>query len=992
MIQTVTEWITYLMVQVCHVLVYIQEGSRINTQALKKLRILQAAKQALSTFMRSQSASHGVGAPNVASFRDPPVSISMSKNTSPGNNGGGMRRNASSFSGVSGLGSSTSMFPGSCTPVTIFVCLDDFSSRLSSSSTSEVTTDKSYIQPGNMSGLNTQGLPVKGACSVVVLARPAPSLSPALATKSEQIPHKKLQSSLESQIRFLVKKSKLQIGSERSRSGLRNGGACPSSTPLLSLDASKAVILVDRLSNQKGKSLDFACGIVGEILRGKATSDTLLLENHTQMVDKDDLKSLKDFIMHQSDIFRGRGGPLSTGVGMIAAAVAAATASSSSGKSVTVPELPNLKVWLSITHLILHGLVSNRLECQKPIFSEVNNQRNAEEADRVVYMLESGTGLNAKFSNLWCQRVLPAAKDIYLQDLPSCYSTGRHETHLQKALTVFHSMVKGPAVQRFSKQLEEDCTVIWKSGRQLCDAVSLTGQPCVHQRHDMISDMSESNAIVSSHSSSFVFLHACACGRSRFLRPDPFDFETASSSSLCTSECGKLPHGCQFPQISYGGNGQLAAWSLIRIGAASYYDPTKGLLQSGFCDSQKFLLSWIIFLQKPNFSKVAPVVAGSTVGLKVLNNSDVEPKKDVGKFYQRDEPQGVVNKRILSVSDKVNGNTSNSVREFPKSTIRKPFSEIVAGSAVSDVDFPPLKQSTLVLPGTDKGLKHDNFANGRTVKVYAGAASHDPRMNLDSVDQKGNVSSLMNDKDNWPQLQTGNSSMSGNLNGSENSWVKQVVVYVGFEYECPYGHRFILSSEHLLEPDLSNTASEESLLSDSTRKSNHRFSDTENGLKSSPRKTHQRIYENNVTMHRGRGNGKSKEKIPFKLRERISTGERQLDASSGHGNHYLHRGLSPQFKSATNIVESSECVSPDSIGSASSLLNTNLPVYINCPHCQNSKNKGDAQNVKFASTISQLQRIFMVSILLCRPFLFSCECCYDDLYYRFGEIKTIFYD
>uniref|UniRef100_A0A7N0TMQ5 Nonsense-mediated mRNA decay factor SMG8 n=1 Tax=Kalanchoe fedtschenkoi TaxID=63787 RepID=A0A7N0TMQ5_KALFE len=964
-----------LMFSVCHVIVYIEEGSRFNTQVLKKLRVLQAAKHALTPYMRSQTMPSVAGMPHSASFSHPPESVSSTKSPSPGRSGGGLRRNASSFSGVSGLGTYTSMFPGNCTPVTLFVFLDDFSDMMSSSSNSEDHNDKSFVQNANASNLaKPQGLPVKGSGSFVVLSRPA--------NKSEQSPQKKLQSSLEAQIRFLVKKSKLQVGSERSRAAPRSG-ASVSFTPLLSLDTSKAVILVDKLSNQKGQSLEFACSLVGEILNGKATSDVLLLESHVQMANQDDVNSLKEFILRQCDIFRGRGGSVSSGVGMIAAAVAAATASASSGKSITIPELPNLKTWLSNSQLIFRGLLSHGLGLvgsetylrkphEKPILSKVNDQRSIEAVDSAVSLLESGRGLNSKFSNLWCQRMLSAARDVYLKDLPSCYPTGQHEAHLRKALSAFHSMVKGSAVRSFSEKLEEECILIWKNGRQLCDAVSLTGKPCLHQRHDASADISPSSVTISSHSSGFVFLHACACGRSRFLRPDPFDFETANSSSLCPSECGKLLHALQLPRISSGGNSKSAAWSLIRIGAASYYDPAKGLLQSGFCTVQKFLLSWIIFLEKPNFSKMAQTMTDSTVDLKVNGTSDVETKKNaVVQLYQRDKPVGVVNQRTSFNNDNGHGKITNFVRELPNSTIRKPFSEVVAGSAASDLDFPPLKQSKQVLLGTDKGLEQSDVGSRSAVKLLSDSASQNSQKNMDSFRQKNNIGSSINDKNNWPLLQIGNNVIPTNVNGSENTQAsassKRVIVYVGFEYECPYGHRFISSPEHLSELGLLYPASEESLPSYGIRKVNQRFSDTENVAKSgSPSKTHQHLYGTSSTMHKGRRNGKTKEKNPFKSRERMLNGESQSDhlvhvTLTGKEHNFPQRGMPPHPKFVKNIAETPQSVSLDDSGSAVSLLNRNLPIYMKCPHCKSSKHKKDELSVKFASTTSQLQRIFMVT-------------------------------
>ena len=42
------------------------------------------------------------------------------------------------------------------------------------------------------------------------------------------------------------------------------------------------------------------------------------------------------------------------------------------------------------------------------------------------------------------------------------------------------------------------------------------------------------------------------------------------------------------------------------------------------------------------------------------------------------------------------------------------------------------------------------------------------------------------------------------------------------------------------------------------------------------------------------------------------------------------------------------------------MLNRNFSMYMNCPYFQLSKNKKDPPEVKFAGTVSQLQRIFLV--------------------------------
>jgi len=47
----------------------------------------------------------------------------------------------------------------------------------------------------------------------------------------------------------------------------------------------------------------------------------------------------------------------------------------------------------------------------------------------------------------------------------------------------------------------------------------------MHQRHSVDNGVALTGAAVKPHSSGYFFLHACACGRSRQLLSDPFDFE-----------------------------------------------------------------------------------------------------------------------------------------------------------------------------------------------------------------------------------------------------------------------------------------------------------------------------------------------------------------------------------------------------------------------------------------------------------------------------------
>jgi protein SMG8 len=148
----------------------------------------------------------------------------------------------------------------------------------------------------------------------------------------------------------------------------------------------------------------------------------------------DDFQLIKDFIFRQSDALRGRGGYSSNasvgsvaGVGMVAAAAAAVSAAS--GKPVNAPNLPTFDKWLSISTSILIALLSGRnmLRCQSESKTHASpTEKNGQlpvgsnAIEITLSCLESNNGLNMKFPSSWCQRVLPADKEVDIPERFAC--------------------------------------------------------------------------------------------------------------------------------------------------------------------------------------------------------------------------------------------------------------------------------------------------------------------------------------------------------------------------------------------------------------------------------------------------------------------------------------------------------------------------------------------------------------------------------------------
>lgn len=933
---------------------YLHEGVRFDTQLLKKFRVLQAAKHAFSPFVRSQIVAE-------------PVSNGL-----PDRRAAVVSRHTSTISLMSGSGSHLSVMPGQCTPVVLFVFDGDF---LDSGHGHGHGSMEDASDGLNQAGIVRPGSTLKGSGSVVMLARPM--------SKTEGGFRKKLHSSLEAQIRFLIKKCRVLAA--ESGNGSRAVGNM-SSFPLFALDASRVVALLDRSVYERGESLDFVTGLVQEALDSKVDLDMSMLESHCQGPNNEDIQPIKDFIYRQSDSLRGRGCLPSNsssgsvaGVGMVAAAAAAAAASSVAGKPlITTPKLPNLETWLSSSNLILTALYSvkdklvdeidkARLTIQRTateMQDEMISRPGRDAVEAAVSCLEGSKALNMKFSTSWCQRALPAAKDVYLKELPACYPTALHNVQLEKAMNAFHSMVKGPAVQLFAKKLEDECISIWESGRQLCDAVSLTGKPCMHLRHSVMEGDSPSGTVVKQHSSGYFFLHACACGRSRRLREDPFDFGSANVEFNNFPNCEDLLPTLILPGGSSAGSIPPSSWKLVRLGGARYYKPSKGLLQVGFCPTEIFLLKWTIYFgiqkgtyglsltdaKKCNGNNSSTDSTTVTIVDEPLKKSDAPPIPTV-------QSVGPENQRKPSEVASVNGKGISFGRGLPTFTMKKAFSEVVAGTVVADSTFPVLQQRKQTKAAPGKGtrkavasdqsdvqsqLADDRQGSQKTEQVFSQESSQKHGANCHSVGDS--------------YLHIGSNAVPVNMipggKAKPNISSKEVTVYVGFEYECSYGHRFLLSQEHLkvlhssyLTSDYSNSAGEDSELKSLGAK---------NAL-------HEKVVPylsetKNTTVGIMKNSSRQSEK---KATDTPPQNRRRGSPRPGMEKFHLFHGSWAPSESVEELEKLSH-VKLDDGGSAFSLLNRNLPVYMNCPHCRSSA-KQDHHKIKFASTISQLQRIFLVT-------------------------------
>ncbi|KAG0453105.1 hypothetical protein HPP92_025769 [Vanilla planifolia] len=841
------------------------------------------------------------------------------------------------------------MLPGQCIPVVLFVFQDDISDVSNPVTNTDDAMDSSR-----------QNLTLKGSGSVLMLARPA--------SKAEGSFRKRLQSSLEGQIRFLIKKCRILAGTDHSHFGSRGVGKV-NSLPLFSLDASRVVTLLNRSMNQRGEALSYVTSLIEEALNSKAKADMPMLENHCQNLHNDDVQAINDFISRQVDMLRGRGGLLGNansgsvaGVGMVAAAAAAAAVSAASAtpsKPVNAPELPSMENWYASTYLLLkallhigHGFRDDRGNIKViPLEPTVLDTRDKHALENAISCLENNKGMNMKFSASWCQRVFTIAKDVYLKDLPTCYPTSIHNSHLENALLSFCSMVKGPAVKLFAKKLADDCTSIWEAGRQLCDAISLTGKPCMHRRHGACNSNSMKEDTPNQHSSGNVFLHACACGRSRCMRDDPFDFQSANVTFNHFIGCESTLPTLSLPHLSNNGPLPPASWSLLRIGGTRYYEPSKGLLQPGFCSTQKFLMKWLVAIEKE--ANGIPVgVTKNNLIVSLIPQSNT--KLDVDEMMTKSNDDCVM-QHISETREKQpalvasNATSINFGNGLPSFTLKKPFVEVVTSTIVADLRPQQRKQTKHV-----KGVRVSSAIGDKNLTIENQHASKqgEPVVSL----QCSTIPKSDSHVDGNPYLQIGTNIVPVNIFNSQEiktSSLRKSIVYVGFEHECSYGHRFLLSSDHLKGLDSSYPLTSKPYPSSESFKGKHLESKV---------KAHEKVDCYSSSKRVEISTGIKKDNMLNKSTETgCVQGDESLTFLSRVGIDKLQSGRGLMLSESVHQVERKiSHVKLDDSSYAYSMLASNLPVYMNCPYC-NSSAKQAKQNDKFASKVSQLQRIFLVT-------------------------------
>jgi len=140
--------------------------------------------------------------------------------------------------------------------------------------------------------------------------------------------------------------------------------------------------------------------------------------------------------------------------------------------------LPSAHQWSLLCRQLLERIFCPAVEGEATARSHGEGGRGASHA-----ALAKQLDVETAFSTARGQAALPAALEIYSRSLPPQYTRTVHEERVQAAGAHVRAVVAGPAREATLARLGRECLGVWQAGRQLCDAVSLTGRPCAFRVH-----------------------------------------------------------------------------------------------------------------------------------------------------------------------------------------------------------------------------------------------------------------------------------------------------------------------------------------------------------------------------------------------------------------------------------------------------------------------------------------------------------------------------
>ncbi|KAI8366044.1 uncharacterized protein BYT42DRAFT_588691 [Radiomyces spectabilis] len=355
------------------------------------------------------------------------------------------------------------------------------------------------------------------------------------------------------------------------------------------------------------------------------------------------------------------------------------------------------------------------------------------------------------FSKSHSLEIMAKAVEAYLHDLPSYYTQQYHLWKRNSVVRLYRSLARGPCAEDFAARLMEECDATWKQGRQGCEVVSFTGKVCrlklghgdrglEIERETTEDAKAESRSLMdkSAHSSGCSFFHACNCGKTQKLREDPFQLSEANLEFYQKFGCCMIPGrvAIDIQRSTFGANQTLAKNTvdiplddtvLLYLGPASIYRNSFGL------DKYEGFTHNTNYLLPWNLTGLVAQHA------KAAPATGPKPKETTSKLANSHEWPSL-----------------GATVEVPSAPAAKPISPHLASLSA----FPSLKAAT-------SGQDMPTASTSVNLDVVSSRSSDEPKRDT-------------------------RRRRDGRRNKDREHRLEHLVrAFLGAEYECPLGHRFL---------------------------------------------------------------------------------------------------------------------------------------------------------------------------------------------------------
>ncbi|XP_053694239.1 nonsense-mediated mRNA decay factor SMG8 [Sabethes cyaneus] len=432
--------------------------------------------------------------------------------------------------------------------------------------------------------------------------------------------------------------------------------------------------------------------------------------------------------------------------------------------------VPSVKVWFE-GFKILHK-----------IFVDYPDSYEACDNDYRAFLenFHSIMDIDERFFREVCEHGLELGMVNYKDMLPHHYSAAYHEKKYAQALEVFMDYARGPEVEKHELKLKEYCDSIWLNGKQQCEFPSLRGNPCVLAKHKANDPLD--------HSSGIVFVSTCNCGRTQGHREDPYsvrqaNYEFYQQIAKSCSNCNLLER-VKFPIFEPSSND---------FRAAEFVNKNLSNLMSFESSSRTPDAN----ANAPLTNEQSPHLSGSqksqngTSNLSFSMDEKDEEEEDTSKVFksqnndEEDVEHGSINEIVIKVGERADETEKQKlILRQPSTTEYLPGMLHAASPAGLLPQFPSW---SLLCLGPSSIYTHNSGIPEHVQSGFLSGANFllpwDVSVRLEHAQSwAASYEKIRNRKKNTSQSKP----------QSEASNTFTLKIFIGIEYECLRGHRFIM--------------------------------------------------------------------------------------------------------------------------------------------------------------------------------------------------------